>query len=79
MKYGLMLAAAIGGAALLSGGPARAAIAPVRIIAAPGAVAGPSLVQHTAYWWHGRRYWHRRWAPRRFYGGVWVTPHWVYY
>jgi hypothetical protein len=76
MRYALALGILIGATTLMSSAPAKAAFVPVR---APTATAGHSDLQKAAYWWHGRRYWHRRWHPRHFVGGVWVAPGWGYY
>jgi hypothetical protein len=76
MRYALALGIMVGAATLAGSPAAQAAFAPM---AAPVASAGHGDVQNVAYWWHGRRYWHRRWYPRRFVGGVWVAPGWRYY
>lgn len=77
MRYALALGVMIGAATLVGSAPAQAAFAPVT---APAATDGHGGLQKVAYWWHGRRYWHRRWYPRRrFVGGVWIAPGWGYY
>jgi len=76
MRYALALGIMIGATTLVESAPAQAAFAPM---AAPVATAGHGDLQKTAYWWHGRRYGHRRWYARRFVGGVWVAPGWGYY
>ena len=75
MRLGLIVAAGLGLACVCESVPAQATFAPVT---APISATVPA-VQQAAYWWHGHRYWHRHWVGRRFYGGVWVGPHWRYY
>jgi hypothetical protein len=77
MRFGLILAAALGCAALL-GAPARPAFAmAMPQITAP--VAAPGMMHQAAYYYHGHRYYHRRWVHRYYYHGRWVNSHWRYY